>query len=157
MIWRIAGKWRKCKVNTVGRKILKKINNLIRSDLSQEEYDSMKEETVDQIKEFTETLDRMNKTDLLSNSFSQMRKVRCGNQNSLILFYWSKSVFLQKIRQAIANSFNTIEMIKMFGEQNATEMEAVLLSLDQEYRLKKIPTDEYETRKVKFVDLVRSI
>lgn len=55
---------------------------------------------------------------------------------------------LQTVRQAIANSFNTIEMIKMFGEQNATEMEAVLLSLDQEYRLKKIATDDYETRKV---------
>ncbi|KAJ6640587.1 hypothetical protein Bhyg_05518 [Pseudolycoriella hygida] len=38
-------------------------------------------------------------------------------------------------------------MIKMFGEQNATEMEAVLLSLDQEHRLKKISTEEYESRK----------
>lgn len=56
---------------------------------------------------------------------------------------------MQTIRQAIANSFNTIEMIKMFGEQNATEMEAVLLGLDQEYRLKKIQTDEYETKKVR--------
>lgn len=36
----------------------------------------------------------------------------------------------------------------MFGEQNATEMEAVLLSLDQEHRLKKISTEEYETNKV---------
>lgn len=39
-------------------------------------------------------------------------------------------------------------MIKLFGEQNATEMETVLLDLDQEFRLKKIPIDEYETRKV---------
>lgn len=38
----------------------------------------------------------------------------------------------------------------MFGEQNATEMGAVLLDLDQEHRLKKIPTEEYETRKVFF-------
>lgn len=57
-------------------------------------------------------------------------------------------IYSQTIRQAIANSFNTIEMIKMFGEQNATEMEAVLLGLDQEYRLKKIVADEYETKKV---------
>lgn len=36
----------------------------------------MKEETVDQIKEFTETLDRMNKGDVsLNNKFSQMKKV----------------------------------------------------------------------------------
>ncbi|KAG4066334.1 hypothetical protein HA402_000558 [Bradysia odoriphaga] len=98
-----------------------------RNDLTDDEYSSMKEETVDQIKEFTETLDRMSKSsDILTSSFSQMRKT---------------------IRQAIANSFNTIEMIKMFGEQNATEMEAVLLGLDQEYRLKKIPVEEYETKK----------
>lgn len=61
-----------------------KKNLFIRSDLSQDEYDSMKEETVDQIKEFTETLDRMSKTDLLTNSFSQMRKVRCENSH---IFY----------------------------------------------------------------------
>lgn len=70
-------------------------------------------------------------------------------------FYWfyDRDTDLQTIRQAIANSFNTIEMIKMFGEQNATEMEAVLLGLDQEYRLKKIPADVYESKKVNFVDL----
>ena len=66
------------------RKIRKELFDLTRGDLSQDEYDSLKEETVDQIKEFTETLDRMNKTDLLTDSFSQMRKVRCGNQNSQI-------------------------------------------------------------------------
>lgn len=36
----------------------------------------------------------------------------------------------------------------MFGEQNASEMETVLLGLDQEFRLKKIQIDEYETKKV---------
>lgn len=44
--------------------------------MSKDEYDLMKEETVDQIKEFTETLDRMNKGDVsLNNKFSQMKKV----------------------------------------------------------------------------------
>lgn len=40
----------------------------------------MKEETVDQIKEFTETLDRMVKGDVsLNNKFSDMRKVNFTN------------------------------------------------------------------------------
>lgn len=108
---------------------------------------------MDQIKEFTETLDRMSKTDILTNSFSQMRKVN-ENENPCTKFPINHDDS-QTIRQAIAKSFNTIEMIKMFGEQNATEMEAVLLSLDQEYRLKKIPVDVYETKKVKmFSELV---
>lgn len=61
-------------------------NNKIRNDLSQDEYDSMKDETVDQIKEFTETLDRMSKSDILTNSFTQMRKVRNESRN-FVNFY----------------------------------------------------------------------
>lgn len=72
--------------------ILNEINSVIRitiilfirNDLSQDEYDSMKEETVEQIKEFTETLDRMSKIDILTNSFSQMRKVWNWNFINLI-------------------------------------------------------------------------
>lgn len=48
-----------------------------RNDLAPDEYESMKEDTIDQIKEFTVTLDRMNKGDItLNNSFSTMRAVR---------------------------------------------------------------------------------
>lgn len=47
-----------------------------RNDLTQEEYDSMKDETLDQIKEFTATLDRLNKGDVTLNSkISSMRNV----------------------------------------------------------------------------------
>lgn len=53
------------------------IKYIHRNDLAKDEYDLMKEETVDQIKEFTETLDRMHKGDVsLNNKFSEMRKVR---------------------------------------------------------------------------------
>lgn len=48
----------------------------IRNDLTEEEYDSMKEETLEQIKEFTATLDRLNKGDVTLNSkISSMRQV----------------------------------------------------------------------------------
>lgn len=50
-----------------------------RCDLDENEYQSMKEETVDQIKEFTEALDRMNKGDTtLTSTFSSMRQVSSG-------------------------------------------------------------------------------
>ena len=106
--------------------------NSRRDDLSPIEYDSMKEETVEQIKEFTETLDRMNKGDVtLTNTFSSMRSA---------------------IRKAIASSFNTIEMIKMFGDQNVSKLESELLELDEKFKLKKITLEEFEAKKVGFAD-----
>jgi hypothetical protein len=39
-------------------------------------------------------------------------------------------------------------MIKMFGLQNGNELEKQLLSIDEEYKLKRITKDEMETRKV---------
>lgn len=38
-------------------------------------------------------------------------------------------------------------MIKMFGEQNANELERQLLSIDQEFKLKKISEKEMEQKK----------
>lgn len=56
-----------------------------RNDLTEEEYGSMKEETLDQIKEFTATLDRLNKGDVTLNSkISSMRDV-CDFDNES---YW---------------------------------------------------------------------
>lgn len=50
-----------------------------RCDLDEDEYQSMKEETVDQIKEFTGALDRMNKGDTtLTSTFSSLRQVSSG-------------------------------------------------------------------------------
>lgn len=47
-----------------------------REDLPEDEYQSMKDDTVEQLKEFTVTLDRMNKGDVtLTNTFSTMRAV----------------------------------------------------------------------------------
>lgn len=47
-----------------------------REDLTAEEYDSMKEDTVEQIKEFSESVDRMNKGNLtIKNKFRTMKDV----------------------------------------------------------------------------------
>lgn len=98
-----------------------------KNDLTKEEYDSMKEETLEQIKEFTATLDRLNKGDVTLNSkITLMRDV---------------------IRKAIANSFNTIEMIRIAGDQSLSEQANQLASLEESYKLKKISTSEYESKK----------
>lgn len=124
--------------------------------MSKDEYDLMKEETVDQIKEFTETLDRMNKGDVsLNNKFSQMKKVLNFKYFDVSTIY--KYYFFKAIRTAIATAFNTTETIKMFGDQNVTELEMQLLALDQEFRLKKITIEQYEFKKVDLLTKLQNI
>lgn len=63
-----------------------------RDDLDDDEYQSMKDDTLDQIKEFTSTLDRMNKGDIgLNNAFSVMRKVKTNwnvTAERLLIFFF---------------------------------------------------------------------
>lgn len=117
-----------------------------------EEYESIKEETVDQIKEFTTTLDRMNTGGVtLNNTFSTMKAVRMPI-HCFFFFYLNFNEYFQAIRKAIATSFNTVEMIKMFGDQNISDMEKQLLDLDENYSLKRITLDEYERKKVSWAE-----
>lgn len=55
------------------------------------------------------------------------------------------------IRKAIANSFNTIEMIRIAGDQSLSEQANQLASLEESYKLKKISTSEFESKKVWFI------
>lgn len=115
--------------------------HFFREELSQDEFEALKEETYDQIKEFSETLDRMNKGDVsLNNKLSTMKTA---------------------IRSAISKSFNTIEMIKMFGAQDSNALVGKLSELEQEYRTKKISADEMESKKIiilnKILELGQSI
>lgn len=82
---------------------------------------------MEQIKEFSETLQRMNKGDVTLN-------------NKL-------SIMKESIRTAIASSFNTLEMIKMFGAQDLSEFEKQLMNIDEDFRLKKISKEDFEFKK----------
>ncbi|XP_055689628.1 protein LZIC-like [Lutzomyia longipalpis] len=107
-----------------------------KDDLDEEEFESIKGDTVEQIKEFNERLGRMNQGDVtLDSKLSQMK---------------------QSIRKAIATSFNTLEMIKMFGEQNASELEKQLLAIDEDFRLRKIPQEVMETRKLDILEKLKA-
>lgn len=121
-----------------------------RNDLSKEEYDSMKVETLDQIQEFTATLDRLNKGDVTLNSrISSMRHV-CSTCFSFVvhLIKLNLSTYLQTIRKAIANSFNTVEMIRILGDQSINEQANQLAALEESHKLKRIPPHEYQSKKV---------
>lgn len=67
------------------------------------------------------------------------------------LYNLTLNFLFQTIRDAIAKSFNTVEMIKMFGGQNANNLEQELLDLDLEFRLKRIPQNEMEKQKYKIL------
>lgn len=54
----------------------------------------------------------------------------------------------KSIRTAIASSFNTVEMIKMFGAQDLSELEKQLMHIDEDFRLKKITKGDMEFKKV---------
>lgn len=60
-------------------------------------------------------------------------------------------LMLQVIRKAIASSFNTLEMIRIAGDQSLNEQASQLASLEESYRLKRIFTDEYESKKVNLI------
>lgn len=124
---------------------------MYRDELSQAEYDCMKDETLEQIKEFTDILDQLNKGDVsLNNKFSTMRSVSFSYfyLRQLIVLIFNILFLWKAIRNAISSSFNTVEMIKMFGNQNITDLEKQLLQLEQDYKLKKLPIEEMETKKV---------
>lgn len=114
----------------------------------------MKEETVDQIKEFTETLDRMHKGDVsLNNKFSEMRKVFVYSSMMRVGIFCAflTLMFLQSIRQAIATAFNTTETIKLFSDHSVGETESRLVALNQEMHLKKISAEQFEREKIQLL------
>lgn len=83
---------------------------------------------MDQIKEFQETLDRLQKGDTtLESKVSQMRN---------------------EIKNAIRTAFKTTEMIKMFVEQDSHELLIQLAGIEEEFKLKRIKVDEMEEKKI---------
>jgi len=99
-----------------------------RSELPEDEYDLLKNETVEQIREFEATLDRLQKGDVTLNSkFSLMKTA---------------------IRKAISSAFNTKDMIQMFGDENVNDLERQLNKLEEDYHLKRIDQLAFEKHKI---------
>uniref|UniRef100_A0A336KCU4 CSON012997 protein n=1 Tax=Culicoides sonorensis TaxID=179676 RepID=A0A336KCU4_CULSO len=102
-----------------------------REELSQDEFNSINQDLIEQIKEFKETLDRLQKGDTtLESKVSQMKS---------------------EIKHAIRNAFNTTEMIKMFVEQDSNELVTQLASIEEDFKLKRIQINEMEEKKTKIL------
>lgn len=91
----------------------------------------IKEDLIDQFKEFQETLDRLQKGDTtLETKVSQLKN---------------------EIKNAIRTAFNTTEMIKMFVEQDSNELMNQLAGVEEEFKLKRINVNEMEEKKTKIL------
>ena len=100
------------------------------------EYQEMKAEFLDQSKAFTETLERMNKGDVSVNN-----KV---------------TILKQELRNIIAKSFNTLEIIKIFGYKLEDELEKQLYSLNEDYKLKRIGKEEMEVKRLEILNKLKN-
>lgn len=89
----------------------------------------MREETIEDIKDFTETLDRMIKGDVSINS--------------------QLSTMKETLRKAISSSFNTLELMKVFGAHDNDELNNKLIQLDKEYKARNITFKEMELQKAR--------
>lgn len=90
---------------------------------------------LDQSKEFSDTLERMTKGDLTVNNVAILK---------------------QELRKAIASSFNTVEIIKIFGYKLEDELEKQLSNLNEEFKLKRISKAEMEIRRLEILNKLKS-
>lgn len=109
---------------------------IFRNEMEFLEYQELKAEFLDQSKEFTETLERMNKGDVTVNN-----KV---------------TILKQELRNVIAKSFNTLEIIKIFGYKLEDELEKQLYSLNEDYKLKRIGKEEMEMKRLEILNRLKS-
>lgn len=100
-----------------------------------QEYLEMKSEFLDQTKAVSEALERMNKGDVSLNS--------------------KYTIMKKELRSAIANSFNTLDIIKIFGFKLENELEKQLNSLKEDYKLKRIGTVEMETKRIEILNKIK--
>lgn len=62
----------------------------------------------------------------------------------------------QELRKAIATSFNTVEIIKIFGYKLEEELEKQLSTLNEEYKLKKISKQNMEIRRIEILNKLKN-
>lgn len=95
----------------------------------------MKSEFLDQTKEVSEALERMNKGDVSVNS--------------------KYAIMKHELRKAIANSFNTLDVIKIFGFKLENELETQLNALKEDYKLKRIGKPEMEAKRMEILNKIK--
>lgn len=61
----------------------------------------------------------------------------------------------QELRRAIATSFNTLDIIKIFGFKLENELEKQLNSLKEDYKLKRIGKIDMEMKRLEILNKIK--
>lgn len=61
----------------------------------------------------------------------------------------------QELRSAIATSFNTLDIIKIFGFKLENELEKQLNQLKEDYKLKRIGQPEMEAKRLEILNKIK--
>jgi hypothetical protein len=66
------------------------------------------------------------------------------------------AIMKQELRTAIATSFNTLDIIKIFGFKLENELEKQLNSLKEDFKLKRIGKDEMEAKRMEILNKIKN-
>lgn len=65
------------------------------------------------------------------------------------------AIMKQELRCAIANAFNTVDIMKIFGFKLENELEKQLNSLKEDYKLKRIGHQEMEAKRLEILNKIK--
>lgn len=106
-----------------------------RDEVDIQEYQELKLEFLDQSKSFSVALERM------------------YNVNNQGLKYYDMK---RELRRVIATSFNTSDIIKVFGARLQDSLGIQLSSLMEDYKLKRIGKVDMETKRLEILNKIKS-
>uniref|UniRef100_A0A7S3G4K7 Beta-catenin-interacting ICAT domain-containing protein n=1 Tax=Palpitomonas bilix TaxID=652834 RepID=A0A7S3G4K7_9EUKA len=109
----------------------------MKEDLDDDEYESTREETLEQLKEFNASLERH----------------KAGN---MTLVNDLDAVQLA-IQGAISNAFKTPEVIKMFANKQPAQLRFKLGELQREFKLQKVPQEVYDMQAVEILAALKKL
>ncbi|EFA86633.1 leucine zipper containing protein [Heterostelium album PN500] len=95
----------------------------LRADISDEEYVTMKKDTLDQMKEFEQSLQKMLKGDM-----------------TLVSEFGSVQLAIQA---AVSEAFHTPEVIKLFAKKDQGQLRNKLANIQRDVKLGKLSKDSY--------------
>lgn len=105
--------------------------------MDEEEYVETKKETNEELKEFSEKLEKLMKGDI--SLVSALGAVRLAT------------------KLAISNAFKTPEIIKIFANRDSQLLRQKLKQIEDESQLKKIDIDNFQRQKAEILTLLRHL
>ncbi|XP_039250001.2 protein LZIC-like [Styela clava] len=108
-----------------------------KDDFEQDEYEELKNETIEQLKEMKESLSKMVKGDItLVDSVNAMQLA---------------------IQAAISEAFKTPEVIKLFAKKEPGQLRTRLKEIDRDHKIGKVSKDAYTQIKLEILTAVKKL